>query len=174
MKSRWLILSAIILCALGMYFILHPVFHQKIDTGVRIDEIIIEKKARRLLVYSKKHLTRIYKISLGKNPIGAKEFEGDNKTPEGIYIINEKNPNSSFHKSLGISYPNSIDIQNASKVGKDPGGLIKIHGLKNGLGWIGRAHLIFDWTAGCIAMTDEEIDELYNAVQVGTVVEIRP
>jgi len=117
---------------------------------------------------------KTYKISLGRSPKGAKEFEGDRKTPEGFYTINDKNPNSGWHKNLGISYPNQKDINHAKSLGKSPGGLIKIHGLPNDNNYIGRFHGLFDWTLGCIAMTDKEIDELYKHVEIGTTIEIRP
>jgi len=123
---------------------------------------------------SNNEIVKTYKISLGKVPKGAKEFEGDKKTPEGLYIINDKNPNSKCHKNLGISYPNEQDIEHAKKMGKSPGGLIKIHGMLNGYGWLGRFHLFRDWTAGCIAVTDKEMDELYENVKIGTPIEIKP
>lgn len=107
------------------------------------------------------------KIALGKQPVGHKHFEGDNKTPEGVYFINGKNQYSAYHKNLGISYPNKKDVAYAKKKGKSAGGLIKIHGLPNGRGKIGKLHLLNDWTAGCIALTDKEIDEIYAATKVG-------
>jgi murein L,D-transpeptidase YafK len=123
---------------------------------------------------SNNQIIKSYKISLGLVPKGHKEYEGDKKTPEGLYFINDKNPNSGYHKNLGISYPNEQDIKHAESIGKSPGGLIKIHGIKNGFAWIGRFHLLFDWTLGCIAVTNREIDELYENVEIGTPIEIRP
>lgn len=124
--------------------------------------------------YSQGKLMKTYNISIGQNPKGDKEFEGDKKTPEGEYTINDKNPLSAFHKNLGISYPNNLDIA-AAKIKKlRPGGEIKIHGLKNGIGFIGKFHRITDWTAGCIAVTDQEIDELYENVEIGTPIIIKP
>lgn len=125
-------------------------------------------------VYSNQNLVKIYKISLGKNPVGKKEFEGDSKTPEGIYYINDKNHNSSYYKNLGISYPNQSDLKHSKKLGKPVGDGIKIHGLKNGFGYIGKLHRWMDWTAGCIAITNQEIDELYNSVKIGSRIEIKP
>ena len=103
-----------------------------------------------------------------------KEFEGDKKTPEGLYINNDKNPNSGYHKNLGISYPKKDNIENAKRLGKPTGGDVKIHGLRNKTGFISKFHRWSDWTLGCIAVTDEEIDELYNAVKIGTKIEIKP
>lgn len=91
-----------------------------------------------------------------------------------MYFINDKNPHSGYHKNLGISYPDQDDIARAKQLGKPPGGDVKIHGLRNKTGSISKFHRWYDWTLGCIAVTDEEIDELYGAVQVGTPIEIKP
>ena len=133
----------------------------------------MNKSEKRMYAYSKGKIIKTYKISLGRNPIGKKEYEGDNKTPEGIYFINDKNPNSGFHKNLGISYPNQVDIVNANFLGKPTGGDIKIHGLKNGLGAFDKFHYWFS-TRGCIRVTNNEIDELFNAVSIGTSIQINP
>lgn len=125
-------------------------------------------------VYSDGMLLKTYRISLGRNPIGHKQFEGDCKTPEGIYSIDGKNPKSAFHKNLGVSYPDEKDLENAKRLGKLSGGDIKIHGLRNGKGYISKFHRWKDWTAGCIAVTDTEIDELYDAVKIGAEIQIYP
>ncbi len=127
-----------------------------------------------MVVYSNNIILKTYKISLGKNPIGDKEFEGDNKTPEGIYFINAKNSKSTCYKNLGISYPNITDIEKAKDLGKQTGGDIKIHGIINGYGFIGKFHRWVDWTAGCIAITDQEMDEMFNHTPIGTPIEIKP
>ena len=127
-----------------------------------------------MLVYNNETLLKTYKIALGGQPIGHKEFEGDKKTPEGKYIINDKNPNSAYHKNLGLSYPNENDLKHAAKFNKSAGGDIKIHGIKNGLGDIGDLHRNIDWTLGCIAVTNEEIDELFQFVKIGSEIEIFP
>ena len=119
-------------------------------------------------------MLKTYPIALGKQPVGHKHFEGDGKTPEGKYRINDRNPNSAYHKNLGVSYPNEADKAYAAAQGKSPGGLIKIHGIKNGWGSIGKRHLQRDWTDGCIAVTDEEIDELYRSVKHNAEIEILP
>jgi L,D-peptidoglycan transpeptidase YkuD (ErfK/YbiS/YcfS/YnhG family) len=138
------------------------------------DKILIEKKERRLTLISKDKVLKTYKIALGGNPNGPKERQGDNKTPEGIYVIDSRNKNSPYHLSLHISYPNEKDKKRAKELGVLPGGDIMIHGIKNGLGWIDRFHTQFDWTEGCIAVTDVEIEEIDKLVPDGTVVEIRP
>ena len=169
-KIIWLTTSIIFLGLTAYYF-----YHEnKLPANIQIDKIVVYKSERQLLAYSNGQLVKTYKISLGKKPIGDKEFEGDKKTPEGLYSINDKNPNSGYHKNLGISYPNKEDIENAKRLGKPTGGDVKIHGLRNKMGFIGKFHRWFDWTLGCIAVTDDEIDELYNAVKIGTPIEINP
>jgi len=155
-----------------MTYFLFPV--KKLPNGAIIDRIEVYKSLRKMDVYSNDILLKSYVISLGKNPIGHKEFEGDNKTPEGIYYINARNPNSSYHKNLGISYPNSEDLKHAEQLGKSAGGDIKIHGIRNGIGSISKLHRWKDWTAGCIAVTNKEIDELYLAVETNAQINIRP
>ncbi len=108
------------------------------------------------------------------NPLGRKERRGDRKTPEGTYRIDARNSSSGFHKALHVSYPNASDSARAKQQGVDPGGNIMIHGLQNGLGWVGRLHRLVDWTDGCIAVTDREIEEIWSLVPTGTEVEIRP
>ena len=142
--------------------------------SVQIDKIVVNKDKRELLVYSKGNLLKSYKIALGKNPVGDKQFEGDDKTPEGLYYINDKNPNSGYHKNLGVSYPNASDSVEAKSFNKPVGGDIKIHGIRNYMGIIGKFHNLRDWTRGCIAVTDEEIDELYEHVPIGTPIQINP
>lgn len=146
----------------------------KLPKGIKIDKIIVYKSKRKLLAYSNDELLKTYKIALGRQPIGAKQFQGDHKTPEGIYYINDKNPNSVCHKNVGISYPNKKDIDNAKELGKPTGGDIKIHGLLNKKGYIGKFHRWTDWTNGCIAVTNIEMEELYNAIKIGAQIEIKP
>ena len=138
-----------------------------------VDRILVEKGKRKMHVYQQGELLKTYDIALGPNPIGHKQVEGDGKTPEGVYRINDKNDRSAYYLNLGVSYPNQQDQAHADSLGQGPGGDIKIHGLKNGLGFLGRTHLRADWTAGCIAVTNEEIEELFRAVPVGAEIEIR-
>ena len=113
-----------------------------------------------MTLISKDKVLKTYKIALGGNPNGPKERQGDNKTPEGTYIIDSRNKNSRYHLSLHISYPNEKDKKRAKELGVSPGGDIMIHGIKNGFSWIGDLHTELDWTKGCIAVTDEEIEEI--------------
>ena len=138
------------------------------------DKILIEKKERRLTLILKDKLLKTYKIALGGNPNGPKERQGDNKTPEGTYVIDSRNKDSRYHISLHISYPNERDRRRAKELGVSTGGDIMIHGIKNGLSWVGDLHTEVDWTKGCIAVTDEEIEEIDKLVPNGTIVEIRP
>ena len=117
---------------------------------------------------------KTYRVALGGNPIGAKEQEGDMKTPEGVYMIDYRNPNSDYHLALHVSYPSDEDNTRAAQRGVNAGFDIMIHGLPNGHGWIGAFHRWKDWTAGCIALTDEEIEELWRVTPDGTPIEIRP
>jgi tetratricopeptide (TPR) repeat protein len=139
-----------------------------------VDRILIEKNARRLMLISQGEVLKSYNIALGGNPIGPKERQGDNKTPEGTYVIDGRNKDSRFHLSLHISYPNERDKNRAKELGVSPGGDIMIHGIKNGVPWVGDAHTEVDWTKGCIAVTDEEIEEISKLAPNGTIVEIQP
>ncbi|WP_026465002.1 L,D-transpeptidase family protein [Adhaeribacter aquaticus] len=163
--------AAIFFVGLTIYYFFPD---RKLPNETRITKLVVLKSERKLLVYDNKKLIKTYKVALGRNPIGDKKVEGDKKTPEGIYYINDKNPNSGYHKNLGISYPNADDIAQAKKLSKSVGGAIKIHGLKNGRGYIGKFHRWKDWTLGCIALTNSEIDELYGAVRLGTPINIKP
>ncbi len=161
----------LVIIGLSVYYF-YP--EDKLPADIQLDKLVVFKSKRQLLVYSNGKIVKTYKISLGKQPVGDKEFEGDCKTPEGLYFINDKNPYSGYYKNLGISYPDKDDIENAKRLGKPSGGNIKIHGLRNNTGAIGKFHRWFDWTLGCIAVTDQEIDELYKAVKIGTQIEIKP
>lgn len=139
-----------------------------------VDKILVEKQARRLTLILQGTPLKSYRIALGGNPDGPKEKQGDNKTPEGSYVIDALNKSSHYHLSLHISYPNENDRKRAKKMGVAPGGNIMIHGSKNGLSWAGDMHTQVDWTKGCIAVTDREIEEIARLAPPGTVVEIRP
>jgi tetratricopeptide (TPR) repeat protein len=139
-----------------------------------VDRVLIEKKIRRLTLISKGEAIKSYKIALGGNPVGPKEKQGDYKTPEGIYTIVSRNRHSKYHLSLRISYPNEKDKRRAKDLGVSPGGDIMIHGIKNSLSWADGVHSEIDWTEGCIAVTNNEMEEIARLVPDGTPVEIRP
>ncbi len=139
-----------------------------------VDRILIEKGQRRMTLFSKGRAVKTYKIALGGNPDGPKEKQGDNKTPEGLYVIEGRNHDSQYHVALRISYPNEKDKKRARQLGVTPGGDIMIHGIKKDFSWIGERHTERDWTQGCIAVTDEEIEEIEKLVPDGALVDIRP
>ena len=142
--------------------------------GEIADRIVIRKAAHTLTLMKGDRELATYKVALGRNPVGAKTQRGDHKTPEGDYEIDAMKGNSRFYRALHISYPNSADRERAQAAGLSPGGDVEIHGIENGLGWIGSLQRRIDWTDGCIAVTDEEMDEIWKRVSVGTPVEIRP
>lgn len=132
------------------------------------------KHARTLSLMRGGTVLKTYRVSLGAHPRGQKEREGDGRTPEGLYRFDSRNPHSSSHLALHVSYPDSAAVAHAKALGVAPGGLIMVHGIRNGLGWMGRMHRWFDWTDGCVAVTDREMDEIWRAVPTGTPIEIRP
>lgn len=138
--------------------------------GPAVTSIQVQKSARRMYLLHDNKVLAAYDIGLGFQPFGHKEFEGDGKTPEGVYFIDRMNPNSRYHLSLGISYPNPYDSVHAQELGKMPGGDIMIHGGPAK----GRPVPTRDWTAGCIAVTDEEIENIYSMVKPGTPIYIYP
>jgi murein L,D-transpeptidase YafK len=173
MRGLVIILVLMILIA-GILIFSDRTSRHLLSEDVMFDSLVVVKKNRVLLAYADGHVAREYRMSLGSAPAGPKQFEGDGRTPEGVYFIDSKNAYSGYHKNLGISYPNKQDAQKARLLKRPPGGSIKIHGLRNGLGFVGRCHRLIDWTRGCIAVTNEEIDELYVHTPVGTRIVIRP
>ena len=135
--------------------------------GPEVTRVVVFKESRRLYLLHEKSVLKSYRIDLGFAPTGDKKVEGDGRTPEGHYTIDRRNPDSEFHLSIGIDYPNVRDIAEAQKLGKEPGGDIFIHGRGN-LYTLLRP----DWTWGCIAVTNEEIEEIYAMVQDGTPISI--
>jgi len=142
--------------------------------GTVVDSLVIYKKSREMVAFRDGQLLKTYAIRLGDAPVGQKHAEGDERTPEGCYTINDRNPASGYHKNLGISYPNAAQKAAAKAAGKAPGGDIKIHGRPNGT-WIPQwAFSLRDWTNGCIAVSNEEVDELFRAVKPGAPICIFP
>lgn len=137
--------------------------------GPPVTSIVVHKAERRMYLLNGNTVLRDYKIALGGNPVGPKQFEGDGRTPEGAYYITHRNPNSQYHLSLGIGYPTPAQVEYAASQGKKPGGDIFIHGRAGKNRGRGR-----DWTVGCIAVTDREIEEIYAMVRVGTPIFISP
>jgi len=138
------------------------------------DLIVVMKSKRVLFLMKEGKILKAYRVALGKSPLGKKTTQGDGKTPEGRYYIIGRNPNSNFYKSLKISYPNEQDSEIASSLGVNPGGGIMIHGLSKKVEYLGKYHIIEDWTEGCIAVTNEEMEEIWQLIPDGTPVEIFP
>ena len=136
--------------------------------GPPVTSIEVHKDERKMYLLSGTQVLKAYTIHLGGNPLGHKQFEADGKTPEGRYFISHRNPRSAYHLSLGISYPNDADRANAVSQRREPGGDIFIHGQNN------RGASQGDWTAGCIAVTDREVEQIYSMVNPGTVINIYP
>ncbi|MEI9885222.1 MAG: L,D-transpeptidase family protein [Rhizomicrobium sp.] len=139
----------------------------------RADLVVIEKDAHRMTLYARGRVLRRYVVALGSGGAAAKTRLGDNLTPEGHYEIDGRDGASDFYRALHISYPSKMDRKVAAARLVSPGGGIAIHGLRNYTGWIGRWHRALDWTDGSIAVTDDEMDEIWRAVANGTPVEIR-
>lgn len=140
----------------------------------KADRILILKSERKLTLYRAGRPLKTYLVALGGSPEGDKQCQGDSRTPEGTYRIDLKNRASRFHRSLRVSYPDARDKAEARRRGCSPGGDIFIHGLGKDFAFLGKLHRASDWTLGCVAVTNEEIEEIWAAVDVGTVVEIRP
>jgi murein L,D-transpeptidase YafK len=140
----------------------------------KADLVVVEKSKNRLSLYKSGKLLASYHAVFGSNPVGPKEKDGDNKTPEGRYILDKKKADSAFHKAFHISYPNSQDLERARQLGVAPGGDIMVHGQKNGYGWAYFITEHVNWTKGCIALSNKDIDAMWKIVDVGTAIEIRP
>ena len=138
--------------------------------GPEVTRVVVNKTERNMYLMHNEQVLKAYKIDLGFAPAGYKEFQNDGKTPEGRYFINRRNPNSEYHLSLGINYPNEQDVAYARKMGKNPGGDIFIHGGPK----LWRDRKKVDWTWGCISVTNKEIEEVYSMVRDGTPVDIFP
>lgn len=138
------------------------------------DSILLDKSERRLTMFYRGREVRTYEVALGKNPVGAKRRRGDGRTPEGLYFIEGRNPESKYHLSLRISYPAEQDMAIAARRGVSPGGDIMIHGLPTAFSTVGALHRQQDWTEGCVAVTNEEIEEIWRAVPNGARILIRP
>ena len=143
-------------------------------THKSVDYILVNKTEKKMYLLSDGHRIKEYNVVFGRNPKGHKQQEGDEKTPEGEYILDYKKEKSSFYKAIHISYPNEGDVFNAKVKGVNPGGAIMIHGQKNGLGQLSWLTQRVNWTNGCIAVTNIEMDEIWEAVKVGTPIEILP
>ena len=139
----------------------------------KVDLVRVDKSTRTMFLYAGDTLVKEYHVALGGNPKGHKKQEGDNKTPEGSYSLDYKKEDSQFHRAMHISYPNELDIEQAQQKGINPGGFIMIHGQKNGDTKNPKITQRFNWTNGCIALTNTEMDEFLNLVDSGTKIDIQ-
>jgi hypothetical protein len=171
-SMKWVALALVATVAAIAVWANAPV--KSLPVSAQANLLVVEKGQRQLTAYSHGSVLRTYTVSLGGAPSGPKIRQGDGRTPEGRYLIDRHNPLSGFHRAMHVAYPSAVDSARAQAGGYDPGGDIMVHGLKNGLGWVGRAHRFVDWTVGCIAVTNPEIEELYRIVPDGTPIEIKP
>jgi len=147
---------------------------ERVPGQARADRVVVLKHEHTLMLLDHGKALKKYRVALGGDPVGPKSWQGDHKTPEGVYQLDRRNAHSQFYRSIHISYPNAQDRARARKAGVPPGGDVMVHGLPNGYGWLGSGHRARDWTDGCIAVTNAEMDEIWNAVPDGTPIEIRP
>lgn len=159
------------LVAMGGASAAHAATHAAL---VKADRVLVLKAKRKLYLLRDGQVLRHYRVALGRTPRGAKAREGDGRTPEGVYRLDWRNPESQFYRSIHISYPDQDDLRRAAARGVAAGGDIMIHGLPTGLDGFEAMHGQRDWTEGCIAVTNEEIDEIWALVEDGTIIEIRP
>jgi murein L,D-transpeptidase YafK len=142
--------------------------------GEKADRVLVVKSQSKLYLMKNGKVLSEYSVTFGANPKGQKQREGDERTPEGTYILDYKKADSAFYKSIHISYPNKDDKKRAKKLGVNPGGLIMIHGQKSGFGWLSWITQQFNWTDGCIAVSNSAMDVIWESVDAGTPIEIKP
>ena len=143
-------------------------------TSPKADRVVVLKTERKLVLMQDDRVLRIYRVALGRYPTGHKQQQGDARTPEGAYTLDFKLEDSAFYRAIRVSYPNQQDISYANARGVDPGGKIMIHGLPNKISASRVGHPMIDWTQGCIAVTNREMDEIWSMVDPGTPIEIHP
>jgi murein L,D-transpeptidase YafK len=153
-----------------LLFLLLPVL-SKAETA---DRIVVNKSQHEMVLYRNGVVLSKYHVTFGANPVGHKQQSGDERTPEGRYVIDFKKADSAFHKALHISYPNTVDVEKAKRLGVNPGGDIMIHGQRNGFGWAAWFSQKFNWTDGCIALTNADMDEVWRQVEPKVVIDIYP
>ena len=182
MKKLIVIGVTLVLLSIILYTSYHFMFPKrksynsevKITEDVKVDSVAVFKSERKMKLYSDGRELKAYPVSLGKNPTGHKEKEGDKKTPEGNYILDRRLENSKYHLAIHISYPNEQDKINAEQLGVSPGGDVMIHGLPNKLEFLEDYYANTDWTDGCIAVSNDEIEEIWKLVEDGTPISIYP
>jgi murein L,D-transpeptidase YafK len=164
-------LQAASLLAFAWYSTRPPKPHS--SAALQADHLVIDTSSHRLTLYAHGRVIRTYSVALGRAR-GAKEFEGDHKTPVGHYTVDGKNPHSTFHMALHLSYPSAADWRRAAAAHKSPGNNVEIHGLPPAFSYVGGLHRALDWTDGCIAVTNSEIEEISRLTPIGAPVDINP
>ena len=173
MKQRFLsILIFLCIVISTLIWANYPMEHLPKDT--KVDQVVVYKSKREMQLLYQNNILRTYPISMGANPIGHKEQEGDERTPEGTYMLDSRNSKSIAFLALHVSYPNKTDTEKAKLRNVSPGGLIMVHGIKNGFGWVGKLHTLWNWTNGCIAINNDEMQEFWDIVPTGTPIIIHP
>ena len=155
-----------------IFFVLY--YTNAAQSNEKADLVVVIKSEYKLYLIREGRLFASFPVVFGPNPKGHKQQQGDNRTPEGDYVLDYKNPNSKYYKSIHISYPNAEDRANARKRGVSPGGDIMIHGQPNGWGKFSLVTQLFNWTNGCIALSNSDMDAVWDAVDTGTPIQIRP
>lgn len=158
----------------NLIIILLALFSSFVFGAQKADSVLVNKSEKKLYLIADGKPFKSYHVVFGANPVGHKQQEGDKRTPEGRYLLDYKKEDSAFYKAIHISYPNKSDVESAGKRGVSPGGLIMIHGQRNGWGWLSFASQFFNWTNGCIAVTNSEMEEIWQAVDAGTPIKIVP
>lgn len=161
------VLSGYLCLALCFPFAVHATFE-------KADKVVVIKSKRLMMLMKECKIVRAYRVALGQQPVGHKTKSGDKRTPEGKYVLDSRKTDSKFHLAIHISYPNGADVANAEQLGAMPGGDIMIHGLPKKMQDVGELHRLTDWTDGCIAVTNKEMEEIWNLVPNGTPIEIKP
>jgi murein L,D-transpeptidase YafK len=174
MKRKLLSVMGVIAGFVGIIFTYANLPMTPLPADAKADSVLVLKRERKLILLRGDQRIKEYSIALGANPIGKKIMEGDERTPEGRYKLDYRNPKSIAHLSIGISYPDQNDVAQARAKGVSPGGAVMIHGLPNGYGYFGRLHRLMDWTDGCIGVTNPEMEEIWRCVQEDAPIEIRP
>jgi murein L,D-transpeptidase YafK len=167
-------LAVLVGILIGSFCVVLPLSREAVASLEKADKVIVIKSKRILMLMKDGEILKAYKVALGKSPQGRKTKAGDKRTPEGTYTLDSRNPDSKFHLAIHISYPNDSDVQVAQKLGVPPGGDIMIHGLAENFKEMGKRHRFADWTDGCIAVTNQEIEEIWRLVPDGVPIEIKP
>lgn len=172
-RTRFLGLAIGLLCLIGTGTVYTATRGSKdVALSGPADRVVVNKTSHTLTLFRGSVILKTYRVALGRGGPGQKVQAGDNRVPEGVYQIVGRNAHSAFHRALRVGYPTPRQVQQARARGVDPGGDIMVHGIRNGLGWIGTLQRRVDWTKGCIALTDDEIDEVWNLVPDGTTIQI--